>query len=78
MIQQYFFHISWNSRGGDLISWGNACPHPPNPRFKNSGIFTNQKYRKKFSSIQFSNEEVISKDFSLNLEKYLEISFGMA
>ena len=34
---------------GDLISWGNPCSHSPNPRFKNSCIFTNRNYRKKFS-----------------------------
>ena len=34
---------------GDLISWGNPCSHSPNPRFKNSRIFTNRNYRKNFS-----------------------------
>ena len=62
-----FIRFDWG-----LLSAANPCPHPPNPRFKNGGIFTSQKYRKKFPYIQFSNEEVISKHFSLNLKKYLE------
>ena len=58
-----------------LLSAANLCPHPPNARFKNTGIVTNKKYRKK---LKFSNEEVISKHFSLNSKKYLEISCGIA
>ena len=61
-----------------LLSAANLCPHPPNARFKNTGSVTNKKYRKKLSEIQFSNEEVISKHFSLNSKKYLEISCGIA
>ena len=32
-----------------LLSAANLCPHPPNARFKNTGIVTNKKYRKKLS-----------------------------